>query len=197
MKSYLRLVQPLFAIGYFTPDDGADVLDDHGAFLDVSGSVQTQTLHTHTHTHTHTADQYQFLSQQSRVQSVVQVSHLDAGAGEVDVGLPLGLHSSVLGRLGVSALMSAGHSLTRGQRDDTRYEAHDGANRALTPRSDAGQQVRSDGETDSFSLEEPENNILCVCVWSCYLLAWYALGSERAEPDGLKARGHSMRGFLP
>lgn len=60
--------------------------------------------------------------------------------------------------------MSAGHGLARRQRDDTGYQAHDGAHRALTPRSHAGQQVRSDGETDSFSLEEPEGNVLCVCV---------------------------------
>lgn len=43
---YLRLVQPLLAIGHLTPDDGSDVLDDHGALLDVPGGVQTQTLKT-------------------------------------------------------------------------------------------------------------------------------------------------------
>ncbi len=82
-------------------------------------------------------------------QSVVQVSHLDARAGQVNVGLPLGLHPSVLGRLGMAALVSSGHGLARRQRDDAGHEAHDGAHRTLTPGSDAGQQVGSDGERRS------------------------------------------------
>ena len=49
-EGYLSFVQPLLAVGHFTPDDGSDVLDDHGALLYVSGRVQTKTLHTHTHT---------------------------------------------------------------------------------------------------------------------------------------------------
>lgn len=79
-----------------------------------------------------------------------QVSHLDARASQVDVALPLGLHTSVLGRLGVAALMSSSHSLARRQRDDAWNEANDGAHRALTPGSDAGQQVRPDGDRVSL-----------------------------------------------
>lgn len=43
---YLRLIEPLFTIRHLAPDDGADVLDDHGAFLDVSGGVQPEPLYT-------------------------------------------------------------------------------------------------------------------------------------------------------
>lgn len=43
---YLRLIEPLFTIRHLAPDDGADVLDDHGAFLDVSGGVQPEPLNT-------------------------------------------------------------------------------------------------------------------------------------------------------
>lgn len=82
------------------------------------------------------------------VQSGLHVSHLDARAGQVHITLPLRLHSSVLGRLGVASLMSSGHGLARRQRDDTGNDAHDGAYRALTPGGDAGQQVGSEDQTE-------------------------------------------------
>lgn len=42
--SVLRLVELLLPVGDLVPNDGPDVLDDHGVLLDVPGSVQAQPL---------------------------------------------------------------------------------------------------------------------------------------------------------
>lgn len=44
--------------------------------------------------------------------------------------------------------MGSSHGLARRQRDDTRNEAYNGAYGALTPGSDAGQQERSEDQTE-------------------------------------------------
>lgn len=95
--------------------------------------------------HTHKHSQLPVLRWRSSVRAVLQVTHLDAGACQVHIALPLSLHAAVLRGLGVASLVSAGHGLARRQRDDAGDEAHDGAHRALTPGGDAGQQVGSEG----------------------------------------------------
>lgn len=64
-RTYLLLVDFLASVRHLVPDDGPDVLDDHGVFLQVLGCIQAQPL--------------------------------DPGSSQVDVGLPLGLQSAVLG----------------------------------------------------------------------------------------------------
>lgn len=44
MRSNLRLVDLLPAVGHLVADDGADVLDDHGVLLQVLGGVEAQAL---------------------------------------------------------------------------------------------------------------------------------------------------------
>ena len=43
-RAHLRLVELLLPVGDLVPNDGPDVLDDHGVLLDVPGSVQAQPL---------------------------------------------------------------------------------------------------------------------------------------------------------
>lgn len=82
-------------------------------------------------------------SKSSTAPCVSPVTHLDSGPGQVHIALPFRLHAPVLGGLGVAALVGPGHGLSRGQRDDAWYETNDGAHCALTPGSNAGQQVGS------------------------------------------------------
>lgn len=43
-RAHLGLVQLLLPVGDFVPNDGPDVLDDHGVLLNVSSSIKAQAL---------------------------------------------------------------------------------------------------------------------------------------------------------
>ena len=49
-RAHLGLVELLLPVGDLVPNDGPDVLDDHGVLLDVPGSVQAQPLQKHART---------------------------------------------------------------------------------------------------------------------------------------------------
>lgn len=54
VRAHLGLVKLLLSVGDFVPDDGPDVLDDHGVLLDVPSGVQAQPLRKRTCTHLRT-----------------------------------------------------------------------------------------------------------------------------------------------